>query len=287
MRAVTGPVAAYLAARRGAADAVFIMCDLFTVTPVVGAVIRVTSADVDVMWNGFTFRSDFLLVSGLKFKHSVGLDVDSQQITIGARDTDTTSGTNTIQSIAEGLLDGAAVMRERAFFSAWGTAPIGTVILFTGHVATVDRIGRLEAQLTVHSDLDMLDINMPRNKYGPACSHTLYDARCTLSKATFSASGTMAAGSTTTVLNWASSSAVYAQGTIAFTSGANNGARRAVKSATASTFTLAYPLSVAPTAGDTFTISQGCDHTRTRCQVFGNLANWRGFDLIPPSSAVL
>ncbi len=43
------------------------------------------------------------------------------------------------------------------------------------------------------------------------------------------------------------------------------------------------PLQSAPSAGDTFTVYYGCDHTPGTCQSkFNNLANFRGFPYVPP-----
>ena len=95
------------------------------------------------------------------------------------------------------------VQRERAFLQAWGTTPIGSVILFKGRVTKVDSVGRTSAEITVASDLVLLDIDMPRNFYQPTCAHTLYDSGCGLVKSTFGAAGIVAAGSSASSIVWA------------------------------------------------------------------------------------
>ena len=118
---------------------------------------------------------------------------------------------------------------------------------------------------------------MPRNLYAPNCQHRLYDAGCGLIKSAHGTSGTVGSGSTAYAINWSGSSAVYAQGTITFSSGVNAGVTANVKSATPSALSLSYALPSAPSTGDAFAAYQGCDHTQSTCQnKFGNLANFRG-----------
>ncbi|HEY1310898.1 MAG TPA: DUF2163 domain-containing protein, partial [Pseudolabrys sp.] len=143
--------------------------------------------------------------------------------------------------------------------------------------------GRTSAEVTVASDLVLLDIDMPRNIFQPNCSHVLFDAGCGLNRATWSTTGTVGAGSTLSQINWSAASSIYQQGALTFTTGANAGAEATVKTAATGSLTLAYPLRYAPAAGDAFTICQGCDHTSATCaSKFGNLANFRGFPFVPP-----
>jgi uncharacterized phage protein (TIGR02218 family) len=125
---------------------------------------------------------------------------------------------------------------------------------------------------------------MPRNLYQATCLHTLYDSGCTLVKNAFGTNGTVGAGSTPSVINWSGANVVYQQGSITFTSGVNAGVTANVNSVIATTsLTLGYPLQNAPSAGDTFTVYQGCDHTPGTCQnKFSNLLNFRGFPYVPP-----
>ena len=69
------------------------------------------------------------------------------------------------------------------------------MILFKGRIGTVDNVGRTSAQITVNSDLVLLDLQMPRNVYSPACQHVLYDSGCTLIKSAFGTAGTVGTGS--------------------------------------------------------------------------------------------
>src|SRR5208282_2405692 len=97
------------------------------------------------------------LVQGLKFKQTVGLEVDKQQITIAARPTDLVNGAPLLIALRDGAFDGAAVQRDRVFLTAPGGSVVDGVTLFKGRVSTVDQVGRTSATLTIASDLVVLD----------------------------------------------------------------------------------------------------------------------------------
>ena len=105
-----------------------------------------TNVDLPVVYNGATFSATGPLVQGLKYKASVGLEVDKQQITIAARPTDLINGAPVLIAIREGAFDGATVQRDRVFLTALGGTVIGGVTLFHGRVSTVDSVGRTQAR---------------------------------------------------------------------------------------------------------------------------------------------
>ena len=188
-------------------------------------------------------------MQGLKYKASVGLEVDKQQITIAARPTDLVNGSPFLNALRDGAFDGAIVQRDRVFMSALGQTPIGGVTLFHGRVSTVDQVGRTSATITVASDLVVLDYDMPRNLYSPTCLHTLYDSGCGVVRGTYAASGTVGAGSTASLINFSGALASHAQGSIVFTSGVNANLRATVKSVAAGASLIA-DVSPALAAGD-------------------------------------
>ena len=287
MRATSSALASFLAEQRSAKDAPLLMADCYTITLRSGAILTYTNADVPIAMNGAVFAANAVLVDGLTFKTTTGLDVDQQHISIAARPTDTIGGVPFLVALRQGVFDGCELQRERAFLASWGATPIGSVILFKGRLTSVDSIGRTSAEITVASDLVLLDLDMPRNLYQPTCGHTLYDSGCGLIKNAFGTAGLVTAGSTPAILLWSGAAAAYVQGTIFFSSGTNAGGSATVKSAAAGvSLTLGYPLAATPAAGDTFTIYMGCDHTKATCQAkFGNLANFRGFPFVPPPTA--
>jgi uncharacterized phage protein (TIGR02218 family) len=286
MKPASTALITYLNAARASPDVPLLMADAFTFTLRSGLILSYTDVDVSFAYNGITYLANSILIDGLKYKASVGLEVDQQQITVSALAADTvTGGAPVLQALRDGTFDGCEIERDRVFFSdrIGGTA-IGAVTLFKGRLGTVDQIGRTSAKLTVNSDLVLLDIDMPRNIYQPTCLHTLYDSGCTLVKNAFGANGTVGAGSTASVINWSGASANFQQGSITFTSGVNVGVTANVNAVAGGTsLTLGYPLQSVPSAGDTFTVYCGCDHTPGTCQSkFNNLANFRGFPYVPP-----
>lgn len=288
MRAATNALVNYINTLRASPDAQAIVADCYTFTLLTGLILTYTNADVPVTLNGYVFAANSILVGGLKFKSAACLEVDQQQITVSARATDTVGGVPFLQALRNGAFDGCAIQRERAFLNSWSAVdaanPIGSVILFKGRIGTIDNVGRTSAQITVNSDLVLLDLQMPRNVYSPACQHVLYDSGCTLVKSAFGTAGTVGAFSTARVINWASATASFAQGSVLFSSGINAGVSANIKGVTPGLgFEVSYPLPNAPGTGDAFTVYLGCDHTQSTCATkFNNLANFRGFPFIPP-----
>jgi uncharacterized phage protein (TIGR02218 family) len=282
MKSAPPALLSYLNALRPASDAPLLTAECFTIWLSTGTVLTYTDLDTPVAINGFTYLANSVLISGLKYKASCGVNVDSQQVMLFARSSDTIGGIPFLQAVQQGVLDGAEIQREKVFFSDWNT-PIGSVILFKGRVAQIDAIGRASAQVTVASDMVLLDIDMPRNVYQADCQHVLYDAQCGLAAGTYSTAGAAESGSTQNIIAWSAAKLDYQRGTIAFTSGANTGVNHTIKSASAGRLVLSYPLPYPPATGDAFVATFGCDRTMATCQNrFGNLAKFRGFPFVPP-----
>ena len=293
MKTASSSVIAYLNALRTDPDAIAIVADCYTIWLLDGMVLTYTNADLPITLNGLVYLANSVLIDGLRYKCSVGFDVDQQQITISATTGDTVGGNPILQAIGEGVFDGAEIQRERVFLNSWSSTdradPVGSVILFKGRVGKIDKIGRASAEITVNSDLVLLDLQMPRNIYSPACQHVLYDSGCTMIKSAYAANGTVGAGSMAALINWTGATANFVQGTILFTSGANSGVTANVKSAVPGTsLTLSYPLPETPSAGDAFTAYWGCDHTQATCvNRFDNFVNFRGHPYVPLPSFTL
>jgi uncharacterized phage protein (TIGR02218 family) len=288
VKSANAALVTFLNGLRPNSDAPLQVGDLFTIWLANGTILTYANLDLPVSWNGYSYSASSILISGLRFKCALGVNVDSQQIMISARSTDTLGGVPFLQALQQGAFDGAIIQREKAFFSSWATTngalvPIGTAIMFKGRVSSIDQIGRTSAQITVAADTVFLNIDMPRRLWSPQCTHVLYDTGCALARGTFSAAGAVGAGATNVWIPWNAASGNYAQGTVTFTSGANSGAVRTIKAANSSGLLLAYPLPNVPAVGDAFTTAQGCDHTMPTCQSrFNNLANFRGYPFVPP-----
>jgi uncharacterized phage protein (TIGR02218 family) len=284
MKTASSALVAFLNAARADPDAPIAFADCFTFTLSTGTALTYTNVDQPVVYNGATFSASGPLVQGLKYRATVGLEVDKQQISIAARPTDFVAGAMFLNALRDGAFDGATVQRDRVFMTALGGTVVGGVTLFHGRVSTIDNVGRTQATITVASDLVVLDYDMPRNLYSPTCLHTLYDSGCGIPSGTYAVSGTVGAGSSATLIPFVGALASHAQGSLVFTSGVNANVRATVKSVAAGvSLSLIYPLPSPPTTGDGFTVYAGCDHTRATCQSrFNNLANFRGFPFVPP-----
>jgi uncharacterized phage protein (TIGR02218 family) len=284
MKTASTALLAFLNAARANPDAPIAFADCFTFTLSTGTILTYTNVDQPIVYNGSLFAADGPLVQGLKYKAAVGLEVDKQQITIAARPADLINGAAFLTALRDGAMDGATVQRDRVFMSALAQTPVGGVTLFHGRVSTVDMVGRTSATLTIASDLVVLDYDMPRNLYSPTCLHTLYDAGCGVIRGTYASSGTVAAGSTASTINYVGAAASQTQGSLVISSGVNANVRATVKSVVVGvSLNLIYPLPSLPAAGDAFTVYADCDHTRATCQSrFNNLINFRGFPFVPP-----
>jgi uncharacterized phage protein (TIGR02218 family) len=284
MKNTTSAVINLINAAIAAPDAPIAFAECFTFITTTGTQYTWTNVDYPVTYNGATFLANGPLVQGLKYKGSVGLEVDKQQITIAATPAMEINGAPFLIALRDGAFDGAPVYRDRVFLTAPNGSVVGGVRMFQGRVSTVDNVGRTSATLTVASDLVILDYDMPRNLFSPTCLHTLYDAGCGVIRGTYSANGTAGAGSTSSTILSSVAAAGHAQGSMVWTSGANANVRSTVKNVVVGqSFNLMYPLPFAPSPGDAFTVAFGCDHTLHTCQAtFNNLANFRGFPYVPP-----
>jgi uncharacterized phage protein (TIGR02218 family) len=161
----------------------------------------------------------------------------------------------------------------------------GSLVLFEGLVSGVDPTST-EIVLRVVSELDRLNVPMPRNLYMPSCGHVLYDAGCGIVKATFTVAGTASGTPTTVVIPTSRTEAdgYFNLGVIAFTNGPAAGSRRGVKSYVnaSGTFTVSLPFPAAPVAGNTFNAYPGCDKSQATCSTkYSNLTRFRGFPYVP------
>ena len=189
MKNTTAAVINLINAARAAPDAPIAFAECFTFITTTGTQYTWTNVDYDVHFDGFIFLANGPLVSGLKYKGSVGLEVDKQQITIAARPTDVVNGAPFLVALRDGAFDGAPVYRDRVFLTGPAGAVVGGVRMFQGRISTVDNVGRTQATVTVASDLVILDYDMPRNVFSPTCLHVLYDAGCGIIRGTFSLDG--------------------------------------------------------------------------------------------------
>ncbi|MDE1145646.1 MAG: DUF2163 domain-containing protein [Azospirillaceae bacterium] len=284
--------------------------DLFTVTLTAqvsnpsaptGTVWRWTSADRDLSYRGATWSAAGPRVARTNWSAKAQLEVPQMDVTIDSAASELLGDVPINAFVNNGGFDGARVRLERALMPTASNAAFGTILLFEGRVSTA-AAGRAQATLTVKGDLLLLDQQMPRNLYQAACLHTLYDGGCAQSRARYARANMVGAGSNVqwiapaqtltdmTPITMADGTvravdpASFTQGSISFTGGLNSGVVRTIKAADINGLTLAYALPHAPSVGDPFQITYGCDHTAATCLArFANMANLRAFPYIPPA----
>lgn len=290
MKTASGTTLALLAAGK------YFKAELYTVTLANGNIYRYTTAQVPTVVNGFTYGTELILTRS-RIEQKTGLEVQSFTLTARPRN-DHPSGAVLLEgfpflaAITARTLDAARVTMEKIFLADWENTLGGTVPWFAGRV-NEPNIGRFQAEISINSDIEMLNVAMPRNVVQAGCVHTLFDAGCTLSKAAFTTGGTVSG--TPTVLAFATNltqaNNYFDLGVIKFTSGPNTGLYRTIKTYLASggSITIIRPLPSPPGAGDTFTVTPSCQKTQAACSNtnvalgpnFNNLVHFRGKPYVP------
>lgn len=263
--------------------------DLYTITLVGGGVLRYTGADKLMPWGGSTFLVGPLIKRG-RTRLQVGIQVDSLDITLSAPDTVQVNNRPIMSFIAAGGLDGARIKLERAFMPTWFVDPVGVLHMFSGRVNDVST-GRYEARVSVQSDLELLDTQVPRNLYQPGCVNSLYGTACGVNRAAFTVTSSVSSGTTPSRSRFgtplAQATGHFDLGVVAFTAGPNTGVSRTVRSFAGGVVETIAPFPFTPSVGDTFTIVPGCDLTVATCtNRFNNKPRFRGFPFIPKPETV-
>lgn len=285
MRAASDKLIALLDANQ------FITADLYTITTIQGDVIRATSYDFDLIVEGYTYFSSGEIIQREGISLSIGIEVDNLSITINALDENTIGGIPIVQAFHNGQMDGARFKLERIFMDASTPTDTsaGTIKLFEGRIIEPE-FDRNTIQASVASDLDELNVQMPRNLYQPSCSNTLFDHACGLNRENYALETTIAAGSTASRIlcdinqpqGW------FTQGVIEFLEGGNKGLKRTIRLHELDVLLLTLPLLENPEVGQRIKIYPGCDKRPETCQNrFNNFSRFRGAPFIPiPETSV-
>lgn len=278
-------------------------CELLTITPVTGDLIRITNADIDIKYDpsgsNVTFYSSLVGFTRSNTTLTVGLEVDKLDLKLFNIDPnyEVISGVNLYQACVNGYFDNAEVLVERLFFpNYYGEGdPDYKVWIFTGNVCEANPLSH-EIELSVNSALDKLNQPSPRNVYQASCVNTLYDAACGVDKTPYTQTATVLSDSTTSILyvNNLSGTARTANdwfklGMLKFGVGNKNQfVYRSIKGSSYSsgvyTITLSSPLPYTPTVGVQVTLTSGCNKTYTgdcSSSKYNNQAKFRGFPDIP------
>jgi hypothetical protein len=279
----TPELAALLERWRNDTTAVPYEAELYTFKLSSGAVIRWTSADMDISWAGNVWRRGPGL-SRSPITRQVGTSVSTMDVSFQYDDSVTLNGLRLAIFIAAGGLSYSTFLFERAYAPTPNEPIIGTLPKFAGGVTQIKDAGESEATVVISNWMSLLNVQVPVNMWQPPCLHTVFDAGCGLDREHFAMSGIIQGGSDTLTIftDIIAENGWFDLGKIVFTSGANEGQTRTVKSQSAGVIALVRSVSIAPAPGDTFVAYPGCDLTSATCGAkFNNLNRRKGYDFIP------
>ena len=292
MRAASGSLISALAN-----NAVFLVANCYTITLAAamgGTVYRWTSCDQNVTVGGRTFTSasdQSTSQPGIKrgpIRHARGKEVQTCEITLTSGQTVLLGGVSLPLFAHNGGFDGAQVLVEWVPMGpgGWGDTSLGSVVLFQGNVAGVNPT-TTTVVLEVKDFKELLINQMPRTVFQSSCSNAFGDANCGKSLAGLTVSSSITSGPSTTgftASGLGQATGYFNLGTLTMTSGAASGATRAISTFTSGgVIVLVTPLPAAPSNGDTFTITPGCDKQWTTCNTkYSNPTRYRGCPWVPP-----
>lgn len=266
--------------------------NLFMIGPTQnGSVIYACDGDGDITYGGNTYSKEiFGLWSRGAQTIKIGFESNSIELTCAADSQfipmyfpGTSNSVLLLDGIEAGLLAGAPVTVYRATMSTYGvvTGPTGGSLVstrFVGEVGEVTAIGQTKCTVKVNDLLYRLNLSCPRMLLQAPCRWVLYSSGCTLSQAAFTRSGEAIGGlvdprtfQTAAHLTTISAAGTFDKGQLTFTSGANNGITYNVAVWTPGVGATPDQIQLDATPlydmaeGDTFNVSEGCNHTFSSC----------------------
>ena len=266
-------------------------CNLFTLRLKTGHEFRYTDADLAIVWDGNTYQHDGPEFSGARMRQVRGFEVDTQSLRVYVKPEHQLLGVPWLTAVRSGALDGAEVVIHKAFMRQWTDAP-QTLEWFRGEVTESGHTDQT-VTLKVESDASKFDQSLPRNLFSPGCVHDLFSSGCGLSRAAYQVTGAVNAASTLgrlfTTLGQANG--WFSYGYLIFTSGANAGVSRSIRTYTQADgmLELSAPLAFSPAVGDAFVIYPGCDKAKTTCESakFNNLVHFKAMPFVPKPETVV
>ena len=269
----------------------FLMADLYTISTVQNDVYRFTNYDFDLVVDGHIYSSSGSIISREGISLALGIEVDNLSITIDTTDHEKLGDIRVVQAFHNGQMDGARFKLDRIFMDMHTPTDTsaGTIKLFEGRLIEPE-FDRNTIQVSVASDLDDLNVQMPRNLYQPSCSNTLFDSACGLLRASFVVSASVEVNSTKAriLCSLNQPQGWFTQGVIEFLEGGNKGLKRTVRLHESGALLLTLPLLEEPQPGQRIKFYPGCDKRLETCDNrFNNRSRFRGAPFIPvPETAV-
>ena len=256
------------------------LCWCWRLTRRDGTKLGFTDHDRDLTFDGTTFEAAAGFTAS-EIKDSVGLNVDNLEVTAAV-----TSQRLAEPDLAAGIYDDAKV---EIFRVNWQTVS-QRVLMRAGSLGEVKRTGfafAAEVRGLAHY------LQQPKGRvFQYSCDADLGDARCGINLAAGANTGTGALVTVSSSRRFTASglsafaSGWFSRGLVTFTSGAAIGQKIEVKSHGVVGGQVGFELwqpAVAPLlAGQTFTVTAGCDKSIDTCRAkFANALNFRGFPNMP------
>lgn len=276
----------------------YIRADLYTFALTGGGVLRYASAGQPIAYGGQAFNLG-PPIGDHGVQSQRGLGGSSVDIVVLGDERFLVNGQPFLDFVENLGLDGAGVRIDRVFAASWSdmaaAGPVGGYCRFSGRFSEAKELGQTQVVITAASYLDVLATSFPAEVYQSSCLNVFGDANCGVDVAALAASGTVS-GAPVTPASFGSDltrpDGYFALGVLTFTSGANAGLARSVKSYAnaGGTVALSAPLPATPAPGDAFTVTPGCLLSMAACQGW-QPATWaerfRGQPFIPPPSTGL
>lgn len=239
-----------------------ICAELFTFTLLSGPVYHFTDWRRPLTVGGVTYLPGPPRVGRGSIKVERGMSVSTTAVTFQE------ANSTFIQKLAQGYFNRAIYQQQRIFAADTTLQWTPPIVKFFGRVDNISDITRTTAKLSIKSMVDDLDNDYPRDVIETDCNAVLFDQRCGLAASAYVVTGAASAGCTKNkLLSGLTNPDVYfTQGVVTFTSGLLSGLAYMVKAYASGVVYPAYPFLVPPAAGDTFSITPGCDKTLGTCQ---------------------
>jgi uncharacterized phage protein (TIGR02218 family) len=187
-----------------------------------------------------------------------------------------------VRDIEGGLL---ALAPVTVFVLNWAAPNDGQLVLRRGFLGEIARDSDGRYTTEIRGLLQLLSQQFVET-YAEGCVVKRFgDARCKLNLAPLTHAGTVTTVTSRKAFDTDLSISPFPDfrgGEFTFTSGPNDGYMREVKSGGTGDFTFWEPWPELPEVGDTFSVVQGCDRSRTACQGYDNLVNFRGHGIFIP-----
>lgn len=251
---------------------------------------RVTRTDAQVF--GFTDHDADIAYDGLTYEAATGFTASairtSGDLAVDNMEADgmLSSETITDEDLVAGLWDYAAFVILRVNYADLSQ---GHEVLRAGTLGNV-RTGRQ------HFSVEMRGMTQPLQQvigriYAPSCDADLGDARCGITLATYTVTGTATAVTSQSVFTDSArteANGYFDYALLTFTSGANAGFAMEVKTFASDVFTLQQALPNPIQVGDAYSVYAGCDKLLATCKTkFSNVINFRGFPHVPGSDRLV